>query len=232
MEYAFITAFVILAFTFWMGFANEAKRRKAIHFFVPRLNERILYLYSLTSILYIVAVDSLHYLIVYPLTHFSSDYLLAYLPWLFVLLLLTFGLMFPIYHVFVVRPKQEGEKYILILFAISAQATAGIAGGLHALYHSNGHFQAILPLWNLITGLILFILLRLNVIAAEIVDDSDANFAQIILGSAVVIVLFYLCQYVFQLYWAIGMSLCFIYVQSVNERLILLYRMMVRDGNR
>lgn len=216
----YVIAFAVLAFAYWIALTNESSRRKVVRIFISKLNEQVLYLYSLTAILFLFSDDDLSLLIFYPVTHFENANIVLVPIWLFGMGLLLFGLSLPIYHAFATRRKKPNEKVIMIFFAIAAQVAVGISSGSYALDHSDLLFDMVLATWNIITGVLLVLLLRLEQINQDFIDDKNTQLAPIVLGSVVILCLFYGSHYLYHLYWATGMSLCFIYIQSVHDRMI------------
>lgn len=216
----YVVAFAVLAFAYWMALTTEASRRKVVRVFIAKLSEQVLYLYSFTALLFLFGDDVLRLIVFYPFTHFDKVSLVLIPIWLFGMGLLLFGLGLPIYHAFVARRKTLNEKKILIFTAIVAQVAVGFSNGFFALYRSDLLFDIILSTWNIITGLLLVLLLRLNQINEEFIDDKNTQISPIIVGSIVVSCIFYGSQHLYHFYWAMGMSLCFVYIQSVHDRLI------------
>lgn len=216
----YVVAFAVLVFAYWMALTSESIQRKTVRMIVSRLSEQVLYLYSFTAILFFLSDEGLKSLILYPITHFEKTDFVFFPLWLVAMGWLIIGLGLPLYHAFVDRKKSQKEKQILIIFAILAQGTVGIESGIYALSSSNVFFDLLLSTWNIITGLMLILLLRLNAISEKLIDDNNTKLAPVLWGSVIVLVIFYMTHFVYQLYWATGMSICFIYIQSVNDRLV------------
>lgn len=216
----YVVPVAVLGFAYWMAFATESSRRKVVHFFVAKLSEQVLFLYSFTVILFLLSDKKLNDLIVYPITHFENAFWILLPIWLFGLGMLILGLGLPIYHAFSHRRKSRREKIILIYFALIAQGAVGMASGAYAIFDSESFLDTLLPLWNLLTGIVLFLLLRLNEVGEDFVDDKNTKLTPVVFGVLIVFSLFYLNLFVLQSNWATGMSMCFVYIQSVNDRVL------------
>jgi hypothetical protein len=142
-------------------------------------------------------------------------------PRLYLLSLLFLGgIVLSIYHVFTTREKTRFEKMVMLFFAVAVNAGTGIISGWYVIKSNNVHnWQLIFPLWNIINGILLLVMLRLKIIDEECISDRDATPTQIILGLLAVLIIFVFCNYVFKLYWAITFSICIIYAASFDKAL-------------
>jgi hypothetical protein len=130
------------------------------------------------------------------------------------------GMGLSIYHIFTTREKNNYEKMVMLFFAVMANAGTGIISGWYVIKNSDVHnWQLIFPIWNIINGVLLLLMLRLKIIDEECISDRDATAVQIILGLAAVLIIFVFCNYVFKLHWAITFSICIIYTTSFDRAL-------------
>jgi hypothetical protein len=130
------------------------------------------------------------------------------------------GLYLSVYHVFTAREKTEVEKWGMLIFAVLTNAVSGIVAGLYVLKTDNvRNWLIIFPIWNIINGVLLILMLRFKIIDESCISDRDATSVQIILGLIVILVIFILCNYVFKLYWAITFSICIVYTTSFDRAL-------------
>jgi DNA-directed RNA polymerase subunit RPC12/RpoP len=130
------------------------------------------------------------------------------------------GLGLSVYHVFTTREKTDVEKWGMLIFAVLANAISGIVAGLYVLRGDNArNWLIIFPIWNIINGVLLLLMLRLKVIDEECVADRDAMASEVIIGLVAVIIIFVFCNYVFKLHWAITFSICTIYATSFDKAL-------------
>ena len=130
------------------------------------------------------------------------------------------GLILSVYHVFTAREKTDAEKWGMLIFAVLANAVSGIVAGLYVLKSDNArNWLLVFPLWNIINGVMLILMLRLRVIDEECISDRDATASEVIIGLIVVLVIFIFCNYVFKLHWAITFSICIVYTTSFDRAL-------------
>jgi hypothetical protein len=62
-------------------------------------------------------------------------------------------------------------------------------------------------------------LFRLEVINEDNIDDGKANPLLAIVGFGVVVVTFYICSFIYEMYWAVTFSVCLAYASNVNSAL-------------
>lgn len=130
------------------------------------------------------------------------------------------GLYLSVYHVFITREKTEAEKWGMLIFAVMANAITGIIAGLYVLKNDNVRdWQLVFPIWNIINGALLLLMLRFKIIDEECISDRDANATEVVIGLTAILIIFAICNYVFKLYWAITFSICIIYATSFDRAL-------------
>ena len=193
--------------------AAELYREKA-GWFIPTYDELSLFLMAATFILLGVTNNIMREQVYKWLTEIHD--LRVYL--LFAVFL--GGIVLSLYHVFTTREKTNYEKMVMLFFAVMANAGTGIISGWYVLKSSDVHnWQLVFPIWNIINGVLLLLMLRLKIIDEECISDRDAAPVQIILGLVAVLIIFVFCNYVFKLYWAITFSICIIYTTSFDRAL-------------
>jgi DNA-directed RNA polymerase subunit RPC12/RpoP len=132
--------------------------------------------------------------------------------------LFMLGMSLCLYHVFTPRQKTEIEKNIMLLFAITINAATGIIAGLYMLKDCPG-WLLIFPAWNIINSALLIIMQYVNLFDETQISDRDATITQVIIGLAAILIIFYICNNVFNLHWAITYSICIIYTTSFDRGL-------------
>lgn len=137
---------------------------------------------------------------------------------LVLILLCLVGFHLCLYHVFTLRKKTEWERHFMVLFAVTANATTAIAAGIHLIRASAG-WQLVFPIWNIVNGVLLLLMLRLKIINEDCISDHNATLGQVTFGLTAILVIFALCSFVFKLYWALTFSICVIYATSFDRAL-------------
>ncbi len=182
------------------------------NFFIPRYGELSLFLMGTAFVLLFLTQVELR-------SEISKWFFTGYDPRGYIILLLfAVGIWYSIFYLVTDRDKSELGKLAMLFFAVMANGFGGIAAGVHMLDNSSG-FLMLFPIWNIANGVLLLILFRLNVINEDSIDDGKANPLLAIVGLGVVVVTFYVCSFIYEMYWAITFSLCLAYASNVNNAL-------------
>ena len=129
------------------------------------------------------------------------------------------GMGLSIFNVFTTREKTDTEKWIMLFFAVLTNAGTGIISGWYVLSSSSiRDWLIIFPLWNIINGVLLIVML-FKIIDEECISDRDASIKEVIIGLIAVLVIFIFCNNVFKLHWAVTLSICIIYTTSLDKGL-------------
>jgi hypothetical protein len=135
------------------------------------------------------------------------EILIFYAPFLFLVLIIP-------------RGKIDFKRWIMLGFAVLTNAGAGIISGLYVIKTSAVHsWLLIFPIWNIINGVLMLLMVSLRVIDEECISERKASLVQIILGLVAVLTIFIFCNYVFKLHWAVTFSICIVYTTSFDRAL-------------
>jgi len=181
-------------------------------FLVPNYDELTLFLMAATFILLCFTNNTMLNDITGFLTRLNT--------WrrnIYIALFLT-GMFMCLYHVFTKRKKTDFEKAIMLLFAVTINAATGIIAGIYMIKESPG-WLLVFPIWNIINGVLLILMLRFNIIDENCIADRNATAGQVTLGLISVLILFILCNFIFKLHWAITFSICIVYATSFDRAL-------------
>ena len=185
------------------------KRNLFAWLFIPRYNELALFLMSISFVLLFITHSDLRAASFKPL--FKDFNLRAYIA----LVLFVLGIIFSLYHVFTTREKTDGEKAVMLFFAIFINGLSGIAAGMHMLKDYHG-ILIVFPIWNIVNGALLLAMYRFEFIDESSIVDDNATAFQVIFGSMVVVAVLIVCRFVFDMYWAITFSICVTYATNIN----------------
>lgn len=123
-------------------------------------------------------------------------------------------------HIITSDEATDFKKKIMLFFAVLINAISGIIAGTYVLKNAAVHdWQLVFPIWNIVNGVLLLLMLRFKIIDEECISDREATLVQIILGLTAVLIIFMLCNFVFKLYWAITFSICVVYTTSFDRAL-------------
>ena len=107
----------------------------------------------------------------------------------------------------------------MLFFAVLTNAGTGIISGWYVLSSSSiRDWLIIFPLWSIINGVLLIVML-FKIIDEECISDRKATLKEVVIGLIAVLIVFILCNYVLKLHWAVTLSICIIYTTSFNRGL-------------
>jgi hypothetical protein len=137
---------------------------------------------------------------------------------LIVLILFAVYILFCLYLAFTRKEEAEFGRTIMLWFAIATNVLTGIIAAVYIIKNTDVHnWQLIFPIWNIINAVVLYLMLVANFIDENCIIDRQASLLQIVLGLASVIIIVLICNYAFQLHWAITFSICIIYTTSFDR---------------
>ena len=187
--------------------------RESFGFLVPTYDELSLFLTAVTFIVLFAVNANVRELIFSGITSFNIGLCIL-------LVILLGGIILSLCHIFVAMEKNRFEKAVMMVFVVMANAITGIMAGWYVMKNSNAcDWRLIFPIWNLVNGVFLLLMLFFNIVNEECVSDRHATPAQIIFGLTAVFIIFAICNYVFKFYWAITFSVCVIYTTSFDRAL-------------
>jgi DNA-directed RNA polymerase subunit RPC12/RpoP len=182
--------------------------------FIPTYDELSLFIMAITLILLYITNSTMRGQIhKWMITQHSI--------WAYILaVIFVCGLCLSIYHIFTTREKTDIEKWGMLLFAVLANAVTGIIAGVYVIKNTTVHdWLLVFPIWNIVNGALLLMMLRLRIIDEECISDRDATASEVIIGLVAVLVILIFCNYVFKMHWAITFSICIIYATSFDRAL-------------
>ena len=177
--------------------------------FVPQYDELALFLMTLACVLLAIFDPAFRAALALPLQQ-PFDWR-SY----FLFVCVAAGMLLSVYFAFSSRPKNRFVKFCMLIFALVANGGSGIAAGLHMLVNAKG-LLLVFPLWNIITGCLLFVLARYDVIDETCVTDEKTTLAQVGFSSLVLVITFAVCKFWCGLYWAEVLSICVVYACNLN----------------
>ena len=185
---------------------------------VPVYDEMSLFLMSVTLILlYAVNIPFREQIYNLVATSFNHRYFLYVIA---AAAILISGMAVSIFNVFTSRDKTDTEKWIMLIFAVMTNAGIGILSGWYVLSSSRiSNWLAVFPLWNIINGILLIVMLRLKIINEDCVSDRNASLKEVVIGLIAVFLIFLLCDHILKLHWAVTLSVCIIYTTSLDKGL-------------
>ncbi len=86
-------------------------------------------------------------------------------------------------------------------------------GSGYSLSTSSGWFM-VFPILNMINSVVLLLMWRFGLFDESSISDQQASRGQVMLATAMVLILFYLCHVVYKFIWIETLSVCLVY--SIN----------------
>lgn len=180
-------------------------------FFFPTFSELSLFMMALAFVLVFFSNESLiHRLYAFHVRHLElGSVLIATLGVVFIL-----GLALCLYFVLVEWEKSRFEKYAMLCFAILSNAFCGIYVSLYIMDRSAGASGIffVLPIWNIINCVLLF-----GSFSEKNVSDEKATILEVFVGLIVIVGIFGICYFVYELYWALTFSICVIFATGFSD---------------
>jgi len=191
--------------------------KESFGFLIPTYDELSLFLMSVTMIVFYLANSRMRNQIdTFFVKAAELGAWILFIP--LVLFLATIGLC--IYHVFTTREKTMFEKRVMMSFAVLMNLVTGTIAAVYTLTNAvASDWLLVFPIWNIINGVLMLLMVSLGIIDEECISDRDANATEVVIGMAAVLIIFALCNYVFKLHWAITFSICIIYTTSFDRAL-------------
>jgi hypothetical protein len=132
--------------------------------------------------------------------------------------LFMLAMLLCLYNVFTSRKKTDIEKSIMLVFAITINAATGVIAGLYMLKECPG-WLLVFPVWNILNSAIIILMQYIDFFDESQISDRDATKTEVIIGLVAILIIFYICNNVFKLHWAITYSICIIYTTSFDRGL-------------
>lgn len=139
------------------------------------------------------------------------------------------GMVFSLFGIFFKRPKPNVVKWPMLIFAILVTAGTGIYAGYVTIKDAPS-WLIVFPAWNIFNGVMLLFLLRAGLIAPDCIIDGAAKLSQLVVTVLTVGLLLGLCQYVFELHWAISYSICIGYTMSLHRAITDIFGGVTSEG--
>jgi hypothetical protein len=178
-----------------------------VGWFRPKYDELITYLYALTSILVLVSYPDFRKII----TYFFKELLLS--PWeniwLWILVLyIISGFTLSLIHAFSRRKKSLRVKYLMAVFALFVNGSAGIASGVE-LISKERPILLILPILNfLMGGIYLYQIGMANTV--EITDENVSIFT-VTVASISLLLAYLIAYHLLDFSWEETFSICILF---------------------
>jgi hypothetical protein len=93
---------------------------------------------------------------------------------------------------------------------------------IHILKESKG-IWIIFPFLNFVSAYLLAKLYEADIITTDVIIDKQAKREEVIVGTIVVFIIFFISNYIFKNHWSITFSICTSYAALFNEMITKLF---------
>lgn len=121
-----------------------------------------------------------------------------------------------IYHVFTDTPKSTATKRQLAIFASGFCMAGGLLGGYQLFLNGPNSLIQLFGLWNILQGLIIAFLMRLEYIDEKNCSDRDTPFRGAIFNFSILTLLYYWLAHIIELSIIDTISICIAYSASLS----------------
>ena len=205
---------------------DKKNRFGFLGFVTPKFDELSLFSMSLTCVLLLLVQAPSFIGEVSICLHRTDDCINTWLvvAFLFGVPLIGFALSFR--HVFTDRPKTGIEKSFMLFFAIFLNGFSGIMSGVYVLGKETNPWFMLFPVVNILNGIFLFGYLPHKTVIGELwgatqrithnkISDKNATRAEIVFATIMIVGLFAVCHFLFELFWLQTLSVCLIFANNL-----------------
>jgi len=184
-----------------------------VQMFVPRYDELSLFLMSLSFCLVCFLNPELKAIAIKLLI---TDFDWHLYPIYALILLFLSGMILSVFHALSGVRMTPGQRTSMLFFAVMANLFSGLVAGACLLASTFG-ILAVFPLWNILNAVLLLLLCRIGIVNEQAVSDDAPSKIELLVGTLAVCVTFSVCQFVFDLNWAITFSICMSYASGLSR---------------
>ncbi|MHC4118392.1 MAG: TFIIB-type zinc ribbon-containing protein [Planctomycetota bacterium] len=124
------------------------------------------------------------------------------------------GMVLCLLNIFVRHEKPEIEKKLMLIFALVVTAATGVYSGYITLT-TGIPWLIVFPAWNIINSIALLCAYDAGIVNAHSITDERPGILQALVAIGSITFLVMMCQYVFNLHWAVTYSIAVSYTMSL-----------------
>lgn len=135
-----------------------------------------------------------------------------------VLAILLVGIFLSFFYIISSKEIPKFSRMLLLFYALIVNLLVSIEAYWYISSYVQGWY-IVFPFINAANAFIVAILFikRTNIVLDASIVSKQSTYAEIIVGSSLVCVIFFVSQYVLNNYWAITFSICLVYATNLNE---------------
>jgi hypothetical protein len=191
---------------------REAARQKAAaaggtsrswlqEWFSPRYDEVTLFVMSSSAILLFLLDTAFRSVVISEVTEPTDLRIYALLPFL------AGGLALSLVQGFIRHEKREFEREMMLMFAVFFQAFSGIFAAFHLLVNPAWTIHWIFPFWNIISGILLLMMYRMQIVGIGAIIDTRVSRVQIAICILPVAGFIFFNHFVLVMHWSVILSM-------------------------
>lgn len=191
--------------------------KESFGFLIPTYDKLSLLLMALTFILLFITNSQMRVFEPDANKVISQTESFIYTAKLFLLIAIV-----PTFFIFRIFGQTDADlkKQIVLFFVVLINAYSGIIAGIHVISNiSDSNWLLIFPIWNIINSLLMLSMFYMKVIDEECISDRKTTLFRFCLGLIAILGIFFVCNYIFKLYWAVTFSICMVYTTSFDRAL-------------
>jgi hypothetical protein len=181
--------------------ADWTSRSRLQEWFTPRYDEVTLFVMSSSAILLFLLDAAFRSVVISEVAEPSDLRMYALLPFL------AGGLVLSLVQGFIRHEKREFEREMMLMFAVFFQAFSGIFAAFHLVVNPAWTIHWIFPLWNFVSGILLLMMYRMQIVGIGAIIDTRVSRVQIAICILPVAVFIFLNNVVLGMHWSVILSM-------------------------
>ena len=130
------------------------------------------------------------------------------------------GLVYSLRHIFDKKVTKPNEKKLMAFFAVTTNFLSGIAVAFYAAveaFELKKSWLYVFPVWTIVNSFLLILKCRAIDKNEEVIAEENASLGEIIIGLVVLLAVFGICHFGFDIYWPFTLSICVVYATSFSK---------------
>jgi DNA-directed RNA polymerase subunit RPC12/RpoP len=130
------------------------------------------------------------------------------------------GLFYSLHHIFDKKVTKPNEKKLMAFFAVTTNFLSGIAVAFYTAveaFELKKTWLYVFPVWTIVNSFLLILKCRSIDKNEEVIAEENASLGEIIIGLVVLMAVFGICHYGFDIRWPFTLSICVVYATNLSK---------------
>jgi len=130
------------------------------------------------------------------------------------------GLFYSLRHIFDKKVTKPNEKKLMAFFAVTTNFISGIAVAFYTAveaFELKKTWLYVFPVWTIVNSFLLILKCHAIDKNEEVIAEENASLGEIIIGLVVLMAVFGICHYGFDIHWPFTLSICVAYATSFSK---------------